>query len=87
MAVGDVVITGEQLRAMRCAVGLSQKELSRRLSYSSPVVGCWERGIWCIPPAVYPRLMRLLRDELVCQVEGRNHIRRLAAVCCGSVTF
>lgn len=86
MAVAEITITSEQLRAMRCAVGLSQQELSRRLGYAISVVGRWERGTQRIPPAIYPPLLRLLRAELVEHSAGRHHIRRLAAVCCGSVT-
>jgi transcriptional regulator with XRE-family HTH domain len=55
-----VLLTGAQLRAIRRQLGLTQRELGRRLSYSNHTVSHWETGAKRIPPAVQMRLVTTL---------------------------
>ncbi len=72
-------LTGENLRAMRQRVGLSQTELARRLGYSRAAICRWERGGAGapIPVAHLPLVLDTLLEARQQQEAWRQQLNEL----------
>lgn len=56
------LMTGEDLRTVRTALGLSQERLAERLDVGRRTVIRWEQGAWPIPRVVELALETLKRE-------------------------
>lgn len=57
------VLRGDELRRMRVSVGLTQRALAARLSYSPAQVCAWEQGRSAIPRGVWDAIRREIDAE------------------------
>src|SRR5262249_38258636 len=67
-----ILLTSQEVYEWRQLLGLSQREFSRLLGYSSPVVGLWERGRKPVPRHVYSRFYNLVLPLMWEQEEARR---------------
>lgn len=70
-------MTGDELRARRMRVGLSQSELARRLSYTPAAIHAWESGKRAIPVEQLAPIRKALKEARDEQQKWRQIAARL----------